>query len=145
VVPALPRFLQQHPELSLQVSMNDRFVDLVQEGIDAALRVGNLTDSSLIAKRVALLSGTTSTHRSKAASKTVSAPSIPTASSTANGCARASSGRTSRDFGALGAGVLVRCGRELGHELGDGVQARAVVRTDSRRSGQPRTLPAIDL
>jgi len=59
IVPALPRFIAQYPEISVQMSMNDRVVDLVQEGIDAALRVGNLSDSSLIARRVAQLRGIT--------------------------------------------------------------------------------------
>jgi LysR family transcriptional regulator, regulator for bpeEF and oprC len=53
IVPALPRFIRQNPELTVQMSMNDRVLDLVQEGIDAALRVGSLSDSSLIARRVA--------------------------------------------------------------------------------------------
>ena len=57
LVPALPRFLQQYPQVSVQMSMNDRVVDLVQEGIDASVRVGTLTDSSLISRRVGLLSG----------------------------------------------------------------------------------------
>lgn len=52
IVPALPRFIRQNPELTIRMSMNDRVVDLVQEGIDAALRVGPLSDSSLIARRV---------------------------------------------------------------------------------------------
>ena len=59
IVPALPRFIQQHPELTVQMSMNDRVLDLVQEGIDAALRVGTLSDSSLIARRVGSLRGIT--------------------------------------------------------------------------------------
>ena len=59
IVPALPRFIAQYPELSLQISMNDRVIDLVQEGIDAALRVGNLSDSSLVARRVAQMRGVT--------------------------------------------------------------------------------------
>jgi LysR family transcriptional regulator for bpeEF and oprC len=59
IVPALPRFIQQHPELIVQMSMNDRLLDLVQEGIDAAVRVGNLSDSSLIARRVGQLRGFT--------------------------------------------------------------------------------------
>lgn len=59
IVPALPRFIQQYPELTVQMSMNDRVLDLVQEGIDAALRVGNLSDSSLIARRVGQLRGVT--------------------------------------------------------------------------------------
>jgi LysR family transcriptional regulator for bpeEF and oprC len=59
IVPALPRFIEQNPELTVQMSMNDRVIDLVQEGIDAALRVGNLSDSSLIARRVGNLRGVT--------------------------------------------------------------------------------------
>lgn len=59
VVPALPRFIAQYPELNVQMSMNDRLVDLVQEGIDAGLRVGTLSDSSLIARRVGMLRGVT--------------------------------------------------------------------------------------
>lgn len=59
IVPALPRFIEQYPEITVQMSMNDRVVDLVQEGLDAAVRVGNLSDSSLIARRVGQLSGTT--------------------------------------------------------------------------------------
>jgi LysR family transcriptional regulator, regulator for bpeEF and oprC len=59
IVPALPRFIAQNPELTLQMSMNDRVLDLVQEGIDAALRVGTLSDSSLIARRVGGFRGVT--------------------------------------------------------------------------------------
>lgn len=59
LVPALPRFIAQHPELTVHMTMNDRVVDLVQDGIDAAMRVGNLSDSSLIARRVAQLRGVT--------------------------------------------------------------------------------------
>ncbi len=59
IVPALPRFLAQYPEISVQMSMNDRVIDLVQEGIDAALRVGNLSDSSLVARRIGQLRGVT--------------------------------------------------------------------------------------
>jgi DNA-binding transcriptional LysR family regulator len=59
IVPALPRFIRQHPELTVQMSMNDRLSDLVHEGIDAALRVGTLSDSSLIARRVGGFRGVT--------------------------------------------------------------------------------------
>lgn len=59
LVPALPRFLEQYPEISVQLSMTDQVVDLVAEGLDAAIRVGNLSDSSLIARRVASLGGVT--------------------------------------------------------------------------------------
>ncbi len=59
IVPALQRFLEQYPEISVHVSMNDQTADLVQEGFDAAVRLGKLTDSSLIARKVASLRGVT--------------------------------------------------------------------------------------
>lgn len=59
IVPALPRFLEQYPEISIHLSMNDQKVDLVQEGFDATVRLGRLTDSSLVARKVASLRGVT--------------------------------------------------------------------------------------
>jgi LysR family transcriptional regulator for bpeEF and oprC len=59
IVPALPRFIAQYPEISVHMRLNDRVVDLVQEGVDAALRVGNLGDSSLVARRIGQLRGVT--------------------------------------------------------------------------------------
>jgi DNA-binding transcriptional LysR family regulator len=53
VVPMLPDFLVQYPELSLDLSLTDAFVDLVEEGIDLAVRVGELQDSSLVARKLA--------------------------------------------------------------------------------------------
>jgi DNA-binding transcriptional LysR family regulator len=50
VVPQLRQFLQQHPQLELELSSTDRRVDLVREGFDCVLRVGTLTDSSLVAR-----------------------------------------------------------------------------------------------
>ena len=55
VVPALPTFLSQYPQLELQIGEDDRLVDLVREGVDCVLRAGQLRDSSLVAKRVARL------------------------------------------------------------------------------------------
>jgi DNA-binding transcriptional LysR family regulator len=52
VIPALPRFLAQYPEITLQISLNDRIVDIVDEGIDIAVRVGRLTDSRLIGRQL---------------------------------------------------------------------------------------------
>jgi DNA-binding transcriptional LysR family regulator len=53
--PALPDFLARHPGLELTLSEGDRLVDLVREGVDCVLRVGEPRDSALIARRVALL------------------------------------------------------------------------------------------
>ncbi len=53
IAPALPDFLARHPDLSVDMSLDDRRVDLVQEGFDLAIRIGELPDSSLIARRLA--------------------------------------------------------------------------------------------
>jgi DNA-binding transcriptional LysR family regulator len=52
LVPRLAPFLAAHPELDLDIVLDDRMVDLVQEGIDVAFRMGALTDSSLAARRI---------------------------------------------------------------------------------------------
>jgi len=49
---AIPTYLQQHPQVRISLSYSDRFVDLVSEGIDVAVRIANLQDSSLIARKV---------------------------------------------------------------------------------------------
>src|SRR6201984_3121852 len=52
LIPLLPQFMAQHPDLDLEVVLDDRQIDLVQEGIDVALRMGKLMDSTLTARRV---------------------------------------------------------------------------------------------
>lgn len=52
VVPLLARLLERHAGLRLEVSFSDRYVDLVREGIDAAVRIGALADSTLTARRL---------------------------------------------------------------------------------------------
>lgn len=53
VLPRLLRFAQQHPRLALTADFNNRYVDLIEEGYDFAIRYGTLTDSSMIARRLA--------------------------------------------------------------------------------------------
>ena len=52
VVPRLHAFFDQYPYIKVDVRLNDRVVDLVEEGIDVAFRMGNLPDSNLIAKKL---------------------------------------------------------------------------------------------
>jgi DNA-binding transcriptional LysR family regulator len=54
VSPLLPKFLEQHPRLALEVHFSDHQVDLVASGLDLALRIGVLDDSSLVARRLAV-------------------------------------------------------------------------------------------
>ncbi len=53
LAPAVPDFLARHPDVELDLMMNDRFVDLVDEGFDMAVRIGALADSSLVARKLA--------------------------------------------------------------------------------------------
>jgi DNA-binding transcriptional LysR family regulator len=53
VVPALADFAEVYPQLTVDLGLNDRFVDLVEEGWDLAIRLGSLRDSALIARRLA--------------------------------------------------------------------------------------------
>lgn len=52
VAPRVAAFLGQHPRLSIELHMADAYVDLVREGIDVAIRVGELRDEGLIARRI---------------------------------------------------------------------------------------------
>ena len=53
VAPLIPGFLDLHPEVPLSLDLTDRLVDLVNEGYDCAVRVGDLADSSLVSLRLA--------------------------------------------------------------------------------------------
>lgn len=55
LLPRLPDFLAAYPGITLYMSEGDRFVDLVREGVDCALRAGELRDSDLIARRLTML------------------------------------------------------------------------------------------
>lgn len=57
VAPVLAELARRHPQLQVHASYADRFVDLISEGFDAAIRVGYLPDSNLVARRVAPLRG----------------------------------------------------------------------------------------
>lgn len=52
IVPRLGEFLKKHPRLQMDIELDDRRVDLMAEGIDVAIRVGPLNDSTMIAKRL---------------------------------------------------------------------------------------------
>lgn len=52
IIPRLPEFMQRHPNLRIDLLMDDRYQELVSEGVDVALRFGTLPDSTATAKRI---------------------------------------------------------------------------------------------
>jgi LysR family transcriptional regulator for bpeEF and oprC len=55
IVPALPRFFVRYPDIELALACNERHFDLVAEGIDCALWIGDVDDPNLVARRVGFL------------------------------------------------------------------------------------------
>ena len=54
--PALAKFMHQYPELKVQLNLVNRRVDFIEEGFDVVIRIGQLNDSSLIAKKLGTVS-----------------------------------------------------------------------------------------
>jgi LysR family transcriptional regulator for bpeEF and oprC len=50
--PAMPRFLAQYPEINLLATASDRWLDMVEEGVDVMIRIGNVSDSGLVARQL---------------------------------------------------------------------------------------------
>jgi DNA-binding transcriptional LysR family regulator len=53
VAPAIPDFLKRYPDLSIDIALSAKHVDLVDEGLDLAIRIGALTDSALVVRKLA--------------------------------------------------------------------------------------------
>jgi DNA-binding transcriptional LysR family regulator len=53
LAPAIPDFLRRYPDVDLDMTLNDRYVDLIEEGFDLAVRIGVLADSTLVARKLA--------------------------------------------------------------------------------------------
>jgi DNA-binding transcriptional LysR family regulator len=52
LTPLILEFQAQYPELVVELTLNDRYIDLVEEGVDVAVRIGRLPDSNLVARRL---------------------------------------------------------------------------------------------
>lgn len=50
--PAIPRFLARYPEINLRATASDRLLDMVEEGVDVMIRIGNVSDSGLVARQL---------------------------------------------------------------------------------------------
>jgi DNA-binding transcriptional LysR family regulator len=54
LAPIICDYLQQFPEVNIELSLTDRYVDIVQEGFDVVIRIGELKDSSLVARKLSM-------------------------------------------------------------------------------------------
>ena len=63
-MPQVKNFLEAHPALKIDLNLNDGFIDLVEQGIDIAIRLGDLLDSSLVARRIGSSRNLLLAHRS---------------------------------------------------------------------------------
>jgi DNA-binding transcriptional LysR family regulator len=50
--PRLPGFLQEHPDLNVDLQLTDRMIDMLEEGIDVVVRIGSVDDSNLVARHI---------------------------------------------------------------------------------------------
>jgi DNA-binding transcriptional LysR family regulator len=53
IAPALPAFRARHPKVTVDLRLNDQIVDIIEDGIDIAVRIGDLADSRLLSRRLA--------------------------------------------------------------------------------------------
>ena len=53
VAPLVPSFLAEHPDVTVNLNLNDRVVDVIGEGVDVAIRIASLADSSLVSVKLA--------------------------------------------------------------------------------------------
>lgn len=53
ILPGLKQFMSRHPDLQIDIVLDDRTIDLLEQGIDVALRMGTLSDSTMTARRIA--------------------------------------------------------------------------------------------
>jgi len=64
IVPRLKPFLDRYPDIKIDLLMTDQFVDLVEEGVDLAIRIGNVQDTALITQRIGTTRRITVGHQS---------------------------------------------------------------------------------
>jgi DNA-binding transcriptional LysR family regulator len=79
LMPLVQSFLATHRGVKIDLRLHDGFVDLVEQGIDVAVRIGDLSDSSLVAKRVGTTGRVLVAHRSylRSLPKGTKAPNVP--------------------------------------------------------------------
>jgi DNA-binding transcriptional LysR family regulator len=124
IAPLLAEFAQRHPRVTVELGLNDRLVDLVEEGWDLAIRIGNLSNSSLIARRIApcriVVCAAPSYLRARGTPRTVSSLADH------NCLGYTLSQRTPIDRWVFGADVGVQISGNLRANNGDALRAAAI-------------------
>jgi LysR family transcriptional regulator for bpeEF and oprC len=59
LLPRLPSFFTRYPDVAIDFDVSERFISLIEDGIDVALRIGHLSDSTLVARRIGSMTLTT--------------------------------------------------------------------------------------
>lgn len=79
LMPLVSQFLAAHPEVRIDLRLHDGFIDLVEQGIDIAVRIGHLADSGLIARRVGTTHRALIAHRNylRELPTNIRSPSVP--------------------------------------------------------------------
>ena len=79
LLPVVKTFLDAHPEVRIDLRLSDGFIDLVEQGIDVAVRIGELADSSLVARRIGTAQRTVVASRKylRSLPKGLKAPKLP--------------------------------------------------------------------
>ena len=127
LVPLAMRYMREHPELTIDLSFEDRYVNLVEQGIDLAIRMGRLADSSLGARVSSAMSALTqlavdpaSSARRNSAIAAVTAALVVMGAATAFGIAITGSSTYKQRYGDTGAQVAVGVGMALAAVAEDG-------------------------
>ena len=76
LMPRLQSFLEQHPAVRIDLRLNDDFADLIEQGLDVAIRIGDLPDSSLVLRRIGVSERLLVAHRSYIARLSQSGPGL---------------------------------------------------------------------
>jgi DNA-binding transcriptional LysR family regulator len=79
LMPLVQSFMAEHPSIKVDLRLNDGFIDLVEQGIDVAVRIGELPDSGLVARRIGTTRRMLMAHRNylRSLPKGLSPPKIP--------------------------------------------------------------------
>ena len=133
VAPHLKPFLDANPAVNVELILSDAFVDIVADGFDLAIRIADLRDSSLVAKRLApnhrvlcATPGYLAAHGTPEAIEDLSRHTLIAHNAEINGQLRTNSSEVVREALLAGVGIALRSTWDVGPELKSGTLARVL-------------------